>query len=103
VKIRLHEPATDGQKVLRGTVLEAARERIRMRVDGNEHVVALGNVAEARPVLDFGGAAKQRAGGARRKTSERSARSGDGPGQAERPVRAQTHSGRARLGKGKAR
>jgi ribosome maturation factor RimP len=103
VKVRLREPAADGQRVLRGRILEAARERIRMCVDGNEHVVALGNVAEARPVLDFGGAAKQRAGGARQKTSERNARPGDGPARAERPVRARTHAGRARLGTGKAR
>jgi ribosome maturation factor RimP len=96
VKLRLHEPAADGQRVLRGTVLQADAAAIRMNVDGNEHLVALGNVAEARPVLDFGGAAKPRASGRSPKKTERAARVGLEPAGAERRGRAPAHPGRTR-------
>jgi ribosome maturation factor RimP len=98
VKIRLHEPAADGQRVLRGTLRRADSERLRMEVDGNEHVVELGNVAEARAVVDFGGAPKARGGGASQKRTKRSARPGASPSRETRGAR----PGQLRDGTGKA-
>jgi ribosome maturation factor RimP len=54
-KVKLVEPARDGQRVLRGLLLSADEERITMDVDGNLHEVPLTGIAEARLVVELGG------------------------------------------------
>jgi ribosome maturation factor RimP len=75
-KVKLHEPAPDGQRVLRGKLLEATGGSVVMDVDGNRHEVSLGNIAGARLVIDFGaprpsGGKGDKKGGKRRKGSSR--------------------------------
>jgi ribosome maturation factor RimP len=53
-KVKLHEPAPDGQMVLRGTILSAADGSVEMDVDGNRHRFSLDNVREARLVFELG-------------------------------------------------
>jgi len=79
-KVRLQEPAGDGQKVLRGTITEASPAAIRMMVDGKDHVVTLSNVAEARPVLDFGGGKSKSRQKAHTKPAARPKRRQNDPG-----------------------
>jgi ribosome maturation factor RimP len=69
-KVKLTRPATDGQRVLRGVVLAVSDGQIRMDVDGNEHVVSLDHIAEARPVVDLGAKPPKKRGG-RTKRSRR--------------------------------
>ncbi|MBI4955673.1 MAG: ribosome maturation factor RimP [Myxococcales bacterium] len=58
VKLKLAQPAVDGQRVLRGPLLAAEDDELLIEVDGKTHVVAPGDVAEARYVIEFGGAGK---------------------------------------------
>jgi len=71
-KLKLAEPALDGQSVLRGTIQAAANETVTINVDGNDHGVALANIKQAKLIVDFGttkqpNRASKRAKGARRK------------------------------------
>jgi ribosome maturation factor RimP len=72
-KLKLAEPAADGQLVLRGAILSAADGVIQMEVDGNHHDVALDNVAQANLVVDLGA---QKKGAKRRPGRQRRSRSG---------------------------
>lgn len=58
-KVRLIEPAADGQRVLRGTIADVEVDRIVMKVDGNLHEVRLENVKEAKLVFELGGQPKK--------------------------------------------
>src|SRR5690606_20069475 len=68
-KVKLHEPAPDGQRVLRGTILEADAAGLRMEVDGNLHRVPFDNITEARLVFEIG--AQPKKGGRARKPRKR--------------------------------
>jgi ribosome maturation factor RimP len=59
VKVRLIEPASDGQRVLRGTILEADSHGMSLEVDGNLHRVPFDNITEARLVFELGGQPKK--------------------------------------------
>jgi len=72
VKVKLTEPAADGQRVLRGAIESVGDGAVGMDVDGNHHDVALQNVAEARLVIELGGQPK---GGVGRRRSQRRNRS----------------------------
>ncbi|RLB60258.1 MAG: ribosome maturation factor [Deltaproteobacteria bacterium] len=73
VKLKLAEPAADGQMVLRGAISSVADGIVRMAVDGNHHEVALDNVTQAKLVFELGAqkkGAKQRHGRQRRSRSQ---------------------------------
>jgi ribosome maturation factor RimP len=53
-KVKLREPAVDGQRVLRGRLLDVGDATFRIEVDKKHHEVAIDNVAEARLVIEFG-------------------------------------------------
>jgi ribosome maturation factor RimP len=59
VKVMLREPAPDGQRVLRGTLLVVGEDNFVVRVDGNEITCPVGNVKQANLQLEFGTAHKQ--------------------------------------------
>jgi ribosome maturation factor RimP len=68
-KVKLAEPAPDGQRVLRGTILEADSDGLQMEVDGNLHRVPFDNITEARLVFELG--AQPKKGGRPRKSRKR--------------------------------
>ena len=68
-KVKLQEPAVDGQRVLRGTILEADSDGLRREVDGNLHRVPFDNITEARLVFEIG--AQPKKGGRARKPRKR--------------------------------
>jgi ribosome maturation factor RimP len=68
-KVKLAEPASDGQRVLRGTILEADSGGLQMEVDGNLHRVPFDNITEARLVFELG--AQPKKGGRPRKSRKR--------------------------------
>lgn len=76
-KVKLVEPAPDGQVVLRGTILSADERVVKMRVDGNVHEVELGMVREAKLVFELdtkpkpGKGAKRKASKPRKKKGKR--------------------------------
>lgn len=70
-KVKLETPAVDGQSVLRGTIIHADETHLRMRVDGNEHEVELGNVREAKLVFELG--TKPKPGNAAKRKQSRKA------------------------------
>lgn len=61
-KVKLREPALDGQRVLRGRLHEVSEATIGMEVDKKHHEVALDNIAEARLVIEFGPEPPQKKG-----------------------------------------
>ena len=75
-KVKLLQPAADGQRVLRGTIV-SCEEQLLLSVDGKEHTVALDDIAQARLVYvpqkgikrggNKRGAAGKRKGNKRRK------------------------------------
>lgn len=71
VKVKLASPASDGQRVLRGVVLAVGESQVRMDVDGNVHEFGLGDVAEARAVLEFGHTPDKRVGPGRKSSPHR--------------------------------
>ncbi|MBW2458967.1 MAG: ribosome maturation factor RimP, partial [Deltaproteobacteria bacterium] len=85
VKVKLTEPAADGQRVLRGAIRSVGDGVVGMEVDGNHHDVALDNVAQARLVFELGAQPKGGAGrpGARRRNRSKG-RSGK-PATGSRP------------------
>lgn len=54
VKVKLARPAPDGQRVLRGPLLEATAGRVAVEVDGKRVEVDEADVAEANLVFDLG-------------------------------------------------
>lgn len=65
-RVKLSHPAPDGQRLLRGTLLEAPEGRIAVLVDGKRIEVSLGDVAEANLAFELApqpkkGQPKQRA------------------------------------------
>jgi ribosome maturation factor RimP len=58
VKVMLREPAPDGQRVLRGTLLSVGEDTFVVRVDGNEITCPVENVKQANLQLEFGTAHK---------------------------------------------
>lgn len=52
-KVRLREPAPDGQRVLRGNILSTSDESISMDVDGNTVVTSLANVERAHLIFEL--------------------------------------------------
>jgi ribosome maturation factor RimP len=52
-KVRLVEPAPDGQRVLRGHILSTSDDSISMDVDGNTVVTALANVERAHLIFEL--------------------------------------------------
>lgn len=52
-KLKLHQPAHDGQIVLRGTIVEAAEETIALLVDGKRFEVPFANIASANLVFEL--------------------------------------------------
>ncbi|HSN97845.1 MAG TPA: ribosome maturation factor RimP [Candidatus Nanopelagicales bacterium] len=52
-KIKLSRPAPDGQRLLRGQLLEAPEDRVAVRVDGKSIEVPLADVVEARLVFEL--------------------------------------------------
>jgi ribosome maturation factor RimP len=52
-KVKLSQPAPDGQLVLRGTIAAAADDQITMEVDGKLHTVPFGHVKQARLVFEL--------------------------------------------------
>ncbi len=52
-KVKLLEPAPDGQRVLRGTIVRADDETFEMTVDGNSHEVRLANIDVAKLVFEL--------------------------------------------------
>jgi ribosome maturation factor RimP len=52
-KVRLLAPAPDGQKVLRGHVLEAGDESVSLEVDGKPVVIRLDNVERANLIFEL--------------------------------------------------
>ena len=97
VKLKLAEPAADGQRVLRGAISSVADGIIRMEVDGNLHDVALDNVTQARLVFELGAqskSAKRRPGGQRRSRSQRRAGKPEGGGRSPRRGQQDDHAAR---------
>jgi ribosome maturation factor RimP len=99
-KVKLATPAADGQRVLRGVVLEAGDARVRMDVDGNVHEVALSDVVEARPVVEIGRAPSGR-GGPPRKTNPRGGQAAKGSGRSAPRAGKPDSNGRTRSGSSK--
>jgi len=64
VKLKLAEPAADGQRVLRGTLIEVAPGEVVVEVDGNRHAVATDSVVRAQLVPALGAARGGKAAGA---------------------------------------
>ena len=58
-KVKLREPAADGQQVLRGRLLEVSDTSFTMDVDGNVHDVRLEDVGEAKLVFELPNQKKQ--------------------------------------------
>lgn len=58
-KVKLLEPTADGQRVLRGVILEVSGGHLRMEVDGNTHDVPLSAVGEAKLVFELGRGSKK--------------------------------------------
>jgi ribosome maturation factor RimP len=58
-KVKLVEPAPDGQRVLRGTIAGVDEECIRLDVDGNLHEVRIDQMKEAKLVFELGGQPKK--------------------------------------------
>lgn len=52
-KVKLLQPAEDGQRVLRGTIVRADDETFEMTVDGNPHEVRLANIDVAKLVFEL--------------------------------------------------
>jgi ribosome maturation factor RimP len=52
-KLRLITPAADGQRVLRGRILEANDSSVSMEVDGKTVVTSLANVERAHLIFEF--------------------------------------------------
>jgi ribosome maturation factor RimP len=52
-KLRLHQPAADGQRVLRGRILEIVGTSVSMDVDGNTVLTALENVERAHLIFEL--------------------------------------------------
>ncbi|HHH26786.1 MAG TPA: ribosome maturation factor RimP [Polyangiaceae bacterium] len=52
-KVKLLEPAADGQRVLRGTIVRVDDESFEMNVDGNLHQVRLSNIDGAKLVFEL--------------------------------------------------
>jgi ribosome maturation factor RimP len=52
-KLRLIEPASDGQRVLRGRILEAGDTSVSMEVDGNTVITSLGNIERAHLIFEL--------------------------------------------------
>ncbi len=68
-KLKLKEPAADGQQVLRGILSEVVGDTVVIVVDGNRHDVPLDNIHHAKLVFEFGGQQKQKSQARRRKSS----------------------------------
>ncbi len=60
-KLKLTEPASDGQHVLRGEIVgvDEESEQVTMLVDGNRHAVSLDNVHHAKLVFELGAQKKK--------------------------------------------
>lgn len=58
-KLKLNEPASDGQHVLRGTLSEVAGDTIVILVDGKRHDVQLDNIHQAKLVFELGAQKKK--------------------------------------------
>jgi len=60
-KLKLVEPASDGQMALRGIIqsVDTDQDAVTMLVDGNVHQVAISNVRDARLVFELGGGKKK--------------------------------------------
>lgn len=58
-KVKLRQPASDGQRVLRGRLLEVSDTSFSMDVDGNVHDVQLEDVDEAKLVFELPNQKKQ--------------------------------------------
>ncbi len=58
-KVKLRQPGADGQRVLRGRLLEVADTSFTMDVDGNVHDVQLEDVGEAKLVFELPNKNKQ--------------------------------------------
>lgn len=59
-KVKLAEPAPDGQKVLRGTLAEAPEGTVALIVDGRRVEVPFASVAEAQLVFELHGQPKKK-------------------------------------------
>jgi len=75
-KVKLLEPAADGQKVLRGTIVRADDESLEMIVDGNRHQVRLTNIDAAKLVFELPQQPKKRPGGSRKGGAAKGKRKG---------------------------
>ncbi len=53
-KLRLKQPASDGQSVLRGELDGVSGDKVVIVVDGNRHEVALDNIHQAKLVFELG-------------------------------------------------
>jgi ribosome maturation factor RimP len=58
VKVMLREPAEDGQRVLRGTLVSVEGDAFSLNVDGNTILCPVANVKQANLQLEFGSAHK---------------------------------------------
>ena len=84
-RVKLTHPAPDGQRLLRGTLLDAAEGRIAVLVDGKRIEAPFGDVAEANLVFELvpqpkkGPSTKPRVRGDKiaRKSASKSGKSGD--------------------------
>jgi ribosome maturation factor RimP len=66
-KVKLSHAASDGQKLLRGTIDEAPEGRVAVIVDGKRLEVAYGTVVEANLVYELQSAPKKKASGPKKK------------------------------------
>lgn len=84
-KVKLLEPAPDGQRVLRGTIVRADDETFEMNVDGNPHRVRLANIDVAKLVFELPQQPKKHAPSRKAKGSKGSgAPKGDKKGRSRR-------------------
>lgn len=58
-KLKLKEPASDGQRVLRGTLSEVVGDTVLIVVDGKRHDVPLDNIHQAKLVFELGAQKKK--------------------------------------------
>jgi ribosome maturation factor RimP len=58
-KLKLKQPANDGQQVLRGELVDVNDDVVTINVDGNPHQVVLDNIHQAKLVFELGGQKKK--------------------------------------------
>ena len=78
-KLKLVEPAADGQRVLRGSIAAVEDDLVRMDVDGKPHEVRIDNVKEAKLVFELG--AQPKKGARTKKAPKRTRRPARGSGK----------------------